>query len=54
MAIFDQENKNLIFSCKFFSILGHQILDPDPGSGSGIRIRNPDLQLEKMLDPDPH
>jgi hypothetical protein len=50
MAIFDQENKNLIFSCKFFSILGHQILDPDPGSG----IRNPDLQLEKMLDPDPY
>jgi hypothetical protein len=24
----------------FFSILGHQTLDPDPGSGSGIRIRN--------------
>ncbi len=27
----------------FFSILGHQTLDPDP-----------DPQLEKMLDPDPH
>jgi hypothetical protein len=24
----------------FFSILGHQSLDLDPGSGSGIRIRN--------------
>jgi hypothetical protein len=24
----------------FFPILGHQTLDPDPGSGSGIRIRN--------------
>ncbi len=34
----------------FFSILGHQTLDLDPGSGSGIR--NP--QLEKMLDPDPY
>ncbi len=30
----------------FFSILDHQTLDPDPGSGSGIRIRNPDPQLE--------
>jgi hypothetical protein len=49
MAIFDQENQNLISSCKFFSILGHQTLDPDLGSGSGIRP-----QLEKMLDPDPH
>jgi hypothetical protein len=36
----------------FSSILGHQTLDPDPGSGSGSR--NPDPQLEKMLDPDPH
>jgi hypothetical protein len=42
MAIFDQENKNYISSCKFFSILGHQTLDPDPGSGSGIWIRDPD------------
>jgi hypothetical protein len=25
------------FSYKFFSILGHQTLDPDPGSGSAIR-----------------
>jgi hypothetical protein len=41
MAIFDQENKNEISSCNFFSILGHQTLDPDP-------------QLEKMLDPDPY
>ncbi len=24
----------------FFSILGHQTLDPDPGSGAGILIRN--------------
>ena len=24
------------------------------GFGSGIRIRNPDPQLEKILDPDPH
>jgi hypothetical protein len=43
-----------ISSYKFFSILGHQTLDPDPESGSGIRIRNPDPQLEKMLDPDPY
>jgi hypothetical protein len=28
-----------------FSILGHQTLDPDPGSGFAIR---------KMLDPDPY
>jgi hypothetical protein len=35
MAILDQENKNLISSCKFFSILGHQTLDPE--SGSAIR-----------------
>jgi hypothetical protein len=34
----------------FFSILDHQTLGPDPGSG----IRNPDPQLEKMLDPDPY
>jgi hypothetical protein len=26
----------------------------NPGSGSGIRVRNPDPQLEKMLDPDPY
>jgi hypothetical protein len=26
-----------ISSYKFFSILGHQTLDPDPGSGSAIR-----------------
>jgi hypothetical protein len=25
-----------------------------PGSGSGLRIWNPDPQLEKMLDPDPY
>jgi hypothetical protein len=36
MAIFDQENKNEISSCKFFSILGHQTLDPDPESGSAL------------------
>ncbi len=34
-----------ISSYKFFSILCHQTLDPDPGSGSASR---------KMLDPDPH
>jgi hypothetical protein len=37
MAIFDQEKKNNISSCKFFLILGHQTLDPDPESGSAIR-----------------
>jgi hypothetical protein len=36
----------------FFPILDHQTLDLDPGSG--IRIRDPDPQLEKMPDPDPH
>jgi hypothetical protein len=41
LPFFDQENKNLISSCKFFSILGHQTLDPDP-------------QLEKTLDQDPY
>ncbi len=29
--------KNKISSCKSFSIVGHQTLDPDPGSGSAIR-----------------
>ena len=29
-----------ISSCNFFPILGHQNLDPDPGTGSGFRIRN--------------
>jgi hypothetical protein len=43
MAIFDQENKNLISSCNFYPILGHQTLFPDP-----------DPQLEKMLAPDPY
>ncbi len=33
----DQENKNFISSCKFFSILAHETLDPDPESGSAIR-----------------
>ncbi len=28
----------------FFLILDHQTLDPDPGSGSAIRIRDPDPQ----------
>jgi hypothetical protein len=37
------ENKFPVIN--FFSILGHQTLDPDP---------NPDPQLEKMLDPDLH
>ncbi len=31
---------------------GSGIRNPDPESG--IRIRNQDPQLEKMLDPDPH
>ena len=31
------KSKNKIFSCKFFSVLGHQSLDPDPGSRSAIR-----------------
>jgi hypothetical protein len=30
----------LNFQLYIFSILGHQTLDPDPASGSGIRIRN--------------
>jgi hypothetical protein len=37
MASFDQEIKNLISSYKFFSILGHLTLDPDPESGYAIR-----------------
>jgi hypothetical protein len=37
IAIFYQENKNQISSCKFCSILDHQTLDPDPESGSAIR-----------------
>jgi hypothetical protein len=32
---------------------GH-LKNRDPDLDSGIRIRNPDPQLEKMLDPDPH
>ncbi len=38
MTTFDQENRNSISSYNFFKSLGHQTLDPDPGSG--IRIRN--------------
>jgi hypothetical protein len=37
MAIFDQENKIKFPAVNFFSSLGHQTLDPDPGSGSAIR-----------------
>jgi hypothetical protein len=37
MAIFDQEIKNKISSCKFFPILGHQTLNPDPEYVSAIR-----------------
>ncbi len=33
----DKENKNLMSSCKFFSILAHETLDPDPESGFAIR-----------------
>ena len=35
--------KKIKIKCKFFSIIGHQTLDPDP---------DPDPQLENMLDPD--
>jgi len=35
--MFDQVDRNLISSYKFFSILGHQTLNPDPESGSAIR-----------------
>jgi hypothetical protein len=35
LPFFDQENKNKISNCKFFSILGHQTLEPE--SGSAIR-----------------
>jgi hypothetical protein len=40
---------------KFLAINFFNFRSSNPGSGSGIRIRNPD-QLEKMLDPypDPH
>jgi hypothetical protein len=48
MAIFDQETKNLISCCKSFL----NFRSSNPGSVSGIR--NPDPQLEKMLDPDPY
>jgi hypothetical protein len=44
MAIFDEENKNLISSCKFFQILGQQTLD-----GSGIRIRDPDPESGSVI-----
>jgi hypothetical protein len=40
MAIFEKI-KIRFPAVNFFSILGHQTLDPDP-------------QLEKMLDPDPY
>jgi hypothetical protein len=41
---------------RFPAINFFHVRSSNPGSGSGIRIRNPDLQLEKMLDPypDPH
>ncbi len=39
---------------KFPAINFFQIRSSNPGSGSGIRIRNPDPQLEKILDPDPY
>ncbi len=57
--------KNKISICKFFSILDHQTLDPDPGSGSGIRnldpgsgsgIPNPDPESGsgiRIQNPDP-
>jgi hypothetical protein len=38
IAIFNfKKIKIKISSCEFSSILGHQTLDPDPGSGSAIR-----------------
>jgi hypothetical protein len=39
--------KNILPAVNFFNF---RSLNP----GSGIRIRNPDPQLEKMLDPDPY
>jgi hypothetical protein len=37
LQILIKKIKIKISSCKFFSSLGHQTLDPDPGSGSAIR-----------------
>jgi hypothetical protein len=39
---------------KFLVVNFFNFRSSNPGSGSGIRIRNPDPQLEKMLDPDPY
>jgi hypothetical protein len=39
---------------KFPAVNFFNFRSSNPGSGSGIRIRNPDPQLEKMLDPDPY
>jgi hypothetical protein len=39
---------------KFPAMIFFNFRSSNPGSGSGIRIRDPDPQLEKMLDPDPH
>jgi hypothetical protein len=36
-----------------FLVLGHHTLDADPESGTGIRFRNPDPQLEINADPKP-
>ncbi len=38
----------------FSAVIFFKFRSSNPGSGSGIRIRNPDPQLEKMLDPDPY
>ncbi len=46
IAIFDPKNLKKFYSCKFFQFLAITLdpeLDPDP-----------DPQLGKMLDPDPH
>jgi hypothetical protein len=39
---------------KFSAINFFNFRSSNPGSGSGIRIRDPDPQFEKMLDPDPY
>ncbi len=39
---------------KFPDINFFNFRSSNPGSGSEVRIRDPDPQLEKMLDPDPY
>jgi hypothetical protein len=51
MAIFDQNNTKKFSSCKFFLIIDHKTLDPELDPDLNME---PDSQLEKMLDQDPH